>query len=308
MAFAQQRTVLAVETYGWKQDMVQVGCVQSPDLMAEFHTNPGEEHLYAFDTNIAPMLFMVNDRNEVLMCPGDSVHVVLRYQDKRATMELGGTAATLAANDLRREVAQYRRALRYKSQLLACVAVDVQPAERIAGARQLQTKLGELLDKYKGKANEHLAQYVRAEQEASIGLSLMEYPAMYAEVRKKPIAEQNIGDYWTIMEGYPLRSDRAAMMCPDYASFLMRYCLYQQEKQAVQAGQSYTRPEDLEAMFAQLATFYKGVQRDCVLYHLLANFIRQGKQLERVQPLLEQYKREYEPTPLFVQILEGFLQ
>ena len=61
-------------------------------------------------------------------------------------------------------------------------------------------------------------------------------------------------------------------------------------------------------MFQTLASYYKGVQRDAVLYQLLVNFIRNGKELERVKPLLNAYKSKYNLDKTNIETLEKLLQ
>ncbi|MCI7310265.1 MAG: hypothetical protein MR536_05385 [Prevotella sp.] len=289
-ATAQKRTALSAEVYGYKQDMNYFDCVQTPTIAAEFHNNPGEEHHYNFTTNLSPILIRINGRTEALMKSGDSLYVVVKREDKNVTATYAGTPSAVEANKLRQEIADIRRRLRYKTQLLACVAVGVKPTERIEGAKELLKQAQEAEQKYKGKADQELLDYIKAEQEASAYMSYMEYPVMFASVRKQSIAEQGIGDYWSIMDGITLRDDNAAMSCPEYASFLMRYCFYQNEKKAVKANVQYETPKTLESMFATLKEFYQGKQRDLTLYTLLTNFIRNGKEIERAIPLYEEYK------------------
>ena len=43
--FAQRKTTLSAEVNGYKREMVYFDCLQSPFFNAEFHNNPGDEHL-----------------------------------------------------------------------------------------------------------------------------------------------------------------------------------------------------------------------------------------------------------------------
>ena len=150
--------------------------------------------------------------------------------------------------------------------------------------------------------------YILAETEAAVYTSFMEYPQMYADMRKLPIAEQGIGDYWKLMDGVKLRKSEGALRCPEYVSFLMRYCFYENEKKATRQGKTYATPQQLETMFQALETFYQGAQRDATLYQLLVNFIRNGKEIERVKPLLQTYKTKYNTDKTNLEILEKLLQ
>ena len=51
-ANAQQKTTLSAEIYGYQGDMIYFDCVQTPLIAQEFYTNPGEEHIYNFESEI----------------------------------------------------------------------------------------------------------------------------------------------------------------------------------------------------------------------------------------------------------------
>ena len=79
-SFAQRKTTLSAEVNGYKREMVYFDCLQSPFFNAEFHNNPGEEHLYSFNTkNLVCML--LNGQVNVLLLPGDSIHVAVQYDN-----------------------------------------------------------------------------------------------------------------------------------------------------------------------------------------------------------------------------------
>ncbi len=79
MGHAQSKTTLSAEVFGYQRDMVYFDCVQSPFIAAEFHTNPGEEHHYSFKTSQLQCM-LINGQTNVLLMPGDSVHVVVKYE------------------------------------------------------------------------------------------------------------------------------------------------------------------------------------------------------------------------------------
>lgn len=301
--YAQKKTTLSAEVYGYKQEMVYFDCLQSPFFNAEFHTNPGDEHLYSFETkNLVCML--INGQVNVLLMPGDSIHAVVRYDGKRPSeVVFSGSEKAAAANRLITSIDDMRRQMRYKSQLLACIVVDIKPQQRIEDSRTLLSKVQEMVAKQKSQLSDVAAEYILANTEAAAYVSFMEYPQMYADTRKTPIAEQGIGDYWKLMDGVKLRSGEGALRNPDYVSFLMRYCFYENEKKA-----TYTLPRQLETMYKELAAFYQGAQRDAVLYQLLVSFIRNGKELERAKPLFAEYKAKYNVDKGYLDILEKLME
>ena len=194
--YAQKKTTLSAEVYGYKQEMVYFDCLQSPFFNAEFHCNPGDEHLYSFETK-SPVCMLINGQVNVLLLPGDSVHAVVRYDGKRPSeVVFSGSPKAVAANRMMSNIDGMKRQMRYKSQLLACVVVDVKPQQRIDDSRTLLSKVQEMVAKEKAPLSDVAAEYILATTEAAAYISFMEYPQMYAETRKTPITEQGIGDYW----------------------------------------------------------------------------------------------------------------
>ena len=307
-SFAQRKTTLSAEVNGYKREMVYFDCLQSPFFNAEFHNNPGEEHLYSFNTkNLVCML--LNGQVNVLLLPGDSIHVAVQYDNNLPPKTtFSGDKKAVVANNMLQSISELKRQMRYKSQLLACVVVDIKPQKRIEDSRILLTKVQEMVKKAGKQLTPLAAEYILSTTEAAAYTSYMEYPQMYAETRKLAVGEQGIGDYWKIMDGVKLRSTEGALASPDYVSFLMRYCFYENEKKATLANQQYTAPRQLEEMFKTLSLFYSGALRDAVLYQLLVNFTRNGKELERVRPLYLEYKNNYNINKEYLQILDKLLE
>lgn len=307
-SFAQRKTTLSAEVNGYKREMVYFDCLQSPFFNAEFHNNPGEEHLYSFNTkNLVCML--LNGQVNVLLLPGDSIHVAVQYDNNLPPKTtFSGDKKAVVANNMLQSISELKRQMRYKSQLLACVVVDIKPQKRIEDSRILLTKVQEMVKKAGKQLTPLAAEYILSTTEAAAYTSYMEYPQMYAETRKLAVSDQGIGDYWKIMDGVKLRSTEGALASPDYVSFLMRYCFYENEKKATLANQQYTAPRQLEEMFKTLSSFYSGALRDAVLYQLLVNFTRNGKELERVRPLYLEYKNNYNINQEYLQILDKLLE
>ncbi len=308
-AEAQSRkTVLTAEVYDYQRDMVHFDCLQTPLINQEFHTNPGEVHEFAFETD-KPVSMLINGQVKVFLQPGDSLHAVIRYNGKSvSTMDFSGTQQAVTQNRLYWDVERLRRSMRYRAQLLSCVVLDVKPKDRINDSRTLLSKVGAMLETAGASVSPEAASYILAEVESAVFQSLMEYPPMYAETRKLPIEQQEIGDYWTLMDGYTLRNDEVTLRCPEYAMMLMRYCFYENAKKAHQAGKEYQPPKRFEEIYKELAAFHQGEHRDYVLYMLLCNFIRNGKELERAEPLLADYKENYNKNEEYIRILDHLLQ
>ena len=302
---AQEKTTLSAQIYGYQRDMVYFDCVQTPLIAQEFHTNPGEEHLYSFECDNLVCL-TINGRTSVLLLPGDSLHVDITYEGKNVKVEYSGTERAVNNNRLMKGIENLKRSLRYKNQLLGCVALDMKPKTRIDDSRTLLEKAGALIGK--STASTEAKNYVTAMVDYDVYMSFMEYPVMYESVRGLAVAEQEIGDYWNIMEGYVTRSDAESLRCPEYFSLLMRYCFYMNEKAAKAKGEAYAMPTVLEDMYKEIAAFYSGEQRDFLLYTLLRNFIMNGQEIERADVLYKEYLEKYNTSAFHREILDMLLQ
>ena len=302
---AQQKTTLSAEIYGYQRDMVYFDCIQTPLIAQEFYTNPGEEHIYNFECDRV-VCISINGRTNVILQPGDSLHVNINYEGKSATVEYSGCERAVNNNRLLENLNNIKRSLRYKSQLLGCAALDIKPKSRIDDSRILMEKVKALVDR--SSASQEAKNYVMALTEYDVYLSFIEYPVMYQSVRGTAIDQQEIGDYWSIMDGYVTRNDAEAMNCPEYASLLMRYCFFVKEKAAHEKGEKYEMPNNLEDMYNELAGFYEGEQRDFLLYTLLCNFIRNGQDIERADVLYKDYIEKYNKDNYYKSILDLLLQ
>ncbi|MBQ3243066.1 MAG: hypothetical protein IJB01_00490 [Bacteroidaceae bacterium] len=305
MATAQEKTTLSAQVYGYQNEMVYFDCIQSPFIAQEFHTNPGEEHLYSFECDNMVAL-TINGRVNVILQPGDSLHVDINYDGKNVKVEYSGTDRAVNNNRLMKNIETIKRSMRYKSQLLGCIALDVKPDKRIADSRSLLQKANAAIER--SSASAEAKNYVAALVDYDVYMSFIEYPVMYESTRGLAVAEQGIGDYWNIAEGYVTRNDAQALSCPEYASFLMRYCFYMNEKAAKENGLQYSMPNMMEGMYKELAAFYDGEQRDFVLYILLRNFIMNGQEIERADALYKEYVEKYNVNPFHKNIIEMLLQ
>lgn len=302
---AQQRTTLSAQVYGYQRDMIYFDCMQTPLIAQEFHTNPGEEHIYNFECDNLVCL-TINGRTSVILQPGDSLHVDVNYDGKNVKVEYSGSERAVNNNRLMKSIETLKRSLRYKNQLLGCVALDVKPKSRIDDSRTLLEKANAVIER--SRASIEAKNYVTAMIEYDVYMSFMEYPVMYESVRGQAIAEQEIGDYWNIMEGYVTRTDAESLSCPEYASLLMRYCFYMNAKAANEKGEKYSMPGVMEEMYKEISEFYDGAQRDCLLYTLLRNFIMNGQEIERADLLYKDYIEKYNINPFYKSIIDMLLQ
>lgn len=304
-ATSQQKTTLSAQIYGYQRDMVYFDCVQTPLIAQEFHTNPGEEHIYSFDCD--NLVYMtINGRVKVVLQPGDSLHVDINYDGKNVKVEYSGSERAVNNNRLFKGIENIKRSMRYKGQLLGCIALDIKPKSRIDDSRILLEKANALIGN--SQASDEAKNYVKAMVDYDVYMSFIEYPVMYESTRGLAVASQEIGDYWNIMEGYTTRNDAESLSCPEYASLLMRYCFYMNEKSAREKGETYSMPKVMEEMYKEFASFYSGEQRDFLLYTLLRNFIMNGKEIERADVLYKDYLEKYNSNASYKSIIDMLLQ
>ena len=302
---AQEKTTLSAQVYGYKNDYVYFDCVQTPFISQQFHTNPGEEHIYSFECDNL-VLLTINGRINVVLQPGDSLHVDVSYEGKNTKVEYSGSERAVNNNRLLKSIDNIKRSLHYKNQLLGCVALDIKPKKRIDDSRILLEKANAIIGR--SQASAEVKNYVAAMVDSDVYMSFIEYPVMYESVRGLSISSQEIGDYWSIMDGYVTRNDEESMSCPEYASLLMRYCFYMNEKTAKEKGVVYNMPKVMEEMYNEFVSFYSGEQRDFVIYTLLRNFIMNGQQIERADILYKDYVEKYNTNPFYKGIIEMLLQ
>ena len=302
---AQQKTTLSANIDGYQRSKVYFDCMQTPLISQEFHTNPGEEHIYSFECDNL-VLLTINGRINVVLQPGDSLHVDVNYDGKNVKVEYSGSERAVKNNRLMKSMESLKASLRYKSQLLGCVALDIKPKTRIDDSKALLEKATALIAR--STASDEAKNYAAALIDYDVYMSFMEYPVMYESTRGLAVDSQEIGDYWSIMDGYVTRNDAEAMNCPEYASLLMRYCFFVKEKAAHEKGEKYEMPNNLEDMYNELAGFYEGEQRDFLLYTLLCNFIRNGQDIERADVLYKDYIEKYNKDNYYKSILDLLLQ
>lgn len=305
VAVAQQKTTLSAQIYGYQKDMVYFDCVQTPLIAQEFYTNPGEEHIYSFECDRL-ICMTINGRTSVLLQPGDSLHVDINYDGKNVTVEYSGCERAVNNNRLLENLNRIKRSLRYKNQLLGCVALDIKPQSRINDSRILLEKVNAAVEK--SPASTEAKNYIMALTDYDVYMSFIEYPVMYESVRGVAIDKQDIGNYWNIMDDYVTRNDLESMNCPEYASLLMRYCFFIKEKAANVRGEKYVISNDLEFIYKEISEYYEGNQRDFLLYTLLCNFIRNGQDIERADALYKDYIEKYNKDDYYKGILDTLLQ
>lgn len=305
----KQKTTLNCQIFDYKGNTIYFDCIQTPFIKAEFPNNPGENCNYSFETDKIVTL-IVNGRERFIMQPGDSIHAIIRYGEngRPQNVELAGTEQAVIQNNLARDLKLIQNNMRYKTQLLACIALDTKPVDRMKDSYTYLEKANRLIDRTSASCSPEFLNYIKAQIESLVYGSLIAYPPLYADTRRVPIDKQGIGDYWNIIKDYKLRDDIASLRCMEYSEFLMQYCFFQQSKKAHLAQKTYSRPNSLEGIYKELTSFYKGNQLDATLFLLISNYIRNGKEIEKVEPILKEYQEKYNSNKEYVEILNSLMQ
>lgn len=304
----EKKTTLKSQINNLQRDMVYYDCIQTPFINKSFHQNPGEIYEYEFMTDQL-VTILINGKTKVILMPGDNIEATIDYDGRNvSSVEFKGNEKAVATNRLYRDIESIRQQLRYKSQLLSCLLVDVKPKDRIEQSKTYLAKAQELVEKAGKTVHKEAVNYILAEVEAMVYMSYIEYPVMYESGRKLAIDKQEIGNYWDIMDGVKLRNDDMSFRSPEYAGLLARYCFFEKEKKAKLNGGEYKMPSSLEDTYNELAEFYTGKQRDFVLYTIISNYIRRGKDLQKADNIIKDYKEKYAKNKSFLNIIDSLLQ
>ncbi|MBR2301841.1 MAG: hypothetical protein IKA41_07835, partial [Bacteroidaceae bacterium] len=234
------------------------------------------------------------------------IHVDIQYDGRNINTTFSGSENAVKNNNFLKKIERVKRDMRYKRDLKACVVLDIKPKSRIDDSHVLLAKVKEMIAAE--QLDKDAANYILSGIESEVYLSFMEYPVMYASIRNTPVEQQEIGDYWNIMNGFEIRNDVASLRNPEYASLLMRYCFYSNEKEAKNRNEKYAYPARFETIYSEIAEFYNGEARDYILYNLLCNFIRNGQEIERADALYKDYKEKYNIDKEYTTIIDAILQ
>lgn len=307
----EKHTAISCVVNNFKRDMIYLDSPQTPEIRGEFHRNPGEEHLLTFNTDKI-ITFRVNGQElEFFLEPGDSLHADITYGDRLAeTILFGGSERAVDQNQFLWDLYRYRLSVRFKTSLNACLVLDHKPADRIAAAKQFAEEARKMLDANKKKYSKAFINYVEASIDALVCESQIYYPELYAGMRQKPISEQGIGDYWSLLDNYQTRSDEASLRCASYVDFLLKYMVYEKGKKSAdrEGGLEKFMPKTLEENYNLAVETFKGAQLDAVLFRILTNYIVQGKNIEEVEQWITDYKQKYNKDKEYVKILDLLMQ
>lgn len=308
-----EHTVMSCVINNFKRDMIYLDCQQTPLIKGEFHRNPGEEHILAFNTDKLVSIRLNGHELEFFLEPGDSLHTVIIYGERiPETITFSGTERAVRQNQFLWKLYRHRLSTRFKTSLNACVVLDHKPTDRIEAANCYAKEAREMLSADEKGYSQAFKNYVEAGIEALRGESLIYYPELYAGVRHKPINEQGLGDYWKLLDNYQTRTDEASLRCPQYVDFLLKYMVYKKASTLKDAQKSPSlasaMPQTLEASYKLAEETFKGTQLDAVLFAILAQYISQGKNIDEAETWITHYKKNHNIEKEYAQILDSLMQ
>ena len=303
------KTTLSCQIYDYRGEMIYYDCVQTPFIRAEFHNNPGESHVYEFETDDIVTL-IVNGREQFVMQPGDSLHAKVTYEGRNYTaVEYSGTPqAVLIANTLHR-IRMHRREVRYKANLPAALVVLTDPIAYHQASLDEWRAEKAILNEIKAEIPERVYNYLLSELDAIFLPNLIMYPYACAAYQKKELKDCIADDYWTALDDYQLRDDEASLRNRNYMSFLPSYAKYEICKRNGCDPATFKTSQSRESEYEELAGFYEGALRDAALFVIIYNgLVGDGRDFELCRNLSKDYLKKYNISKEYKQILKEIMK
>ena len=242
-----------------------------------------------------PSLLKINVWLWVMVCPGDEIDLNILYEGKNyKSVEFKGTSTAVKLNEAIRDGRINRVQNRYKTNPLAAVVTQVPVADYYAMTQNYWKYEQKLLESIKDEVDPFAYNYIFAELEGMYLSNLVRYPLIYADVMKKSLTSCLPSDYWSVLDSYQLKDDKATLKSFSYVGWLLTYVEYVAMREANRKGEKYQPTTDLQAAFDQLVSFYEGNLRDAALYAFLYNTISgQHQDFDQIAKLSKIYFKKY---------------
>lgn len=291
---AQKIAKISAVADGYSGRVIDFEFVDNPDNNMQFPYVSGRRMEFEVELK-EPALVKVNQWIWLMVSPGDEIHADIHYDGKNyRTAEFDGTPSAVALNEAIRDGRNHRVAGRYKTNPLAAVVTQVSAEEYYAETQANWKKEQELLEAVRTRVNPFAYEYVYAELEGMYLSNLVKYPYIVSEVAKKDIVDCIPDGYWHVLDGYRVRTSKAALKSFAYRSWLLDYKEYNDKLKANQAGQEWKYARDLQRSYDGLAEFYEGDVRDAALYILFYNAISSRQyDFGLIEKLCKDYFRKY---------------
>lgn len=242
-----------------------------------------------------PSLLKINIWLWVMVCPGDEIDLNILYEGKNyKSVEFRGTPSAVKLNEVIRDGRTNRVQNRYKTNPLAAVVTQVPVADYYTTTLNYWKYEQNLLETIKDEVNPFAYNYILAELEGMYLSNLVRYPLIYADVMKKTLNDCLPTDYWSVLDNYKLKDDKATLKSFSYVGWLLTYKEYVNMREAHKKGEKYQLTMNLQTAFNQIVDFYEGNVRDAALYALLYNSISgQNQDFDQIAKLSKIYFKKY---------------
>lgn len=310
MSQKMQKTKIEFVVENWNKQQVTLSCVEEPSLSITETYVDKNPIIHVFEINEITS-FMINGRIQVCVEPGESVVVNVKYKEKpMVESTFTGNAEAVTRNQIIDEVTSLRYAKRIKYDPLAAAAVKTIPKEYHEKSLKCLEESLVIINDPNRKVSDNFRNYFRAQTEAILLIPILEYPFIHSDVWNKDFDEFVPDDFWTFMDSYVIHSDNYSLRNVNYNYFLMNYKNYLKRKEIKKSGETnYLFGQiTLEQEYKELAKYYEGSARESVLFNFLSVCITNGKDITKVEKLLSDYLKNYNPTKKHKSELQNMMQ
>ena len=296
---AQKTAKISATAVGYTGKVVDFEFIDNPAINQQFPFK--DNQLMEFEVELKePSLMKVNAWLWRIVCPGDEIEMAIQFQGKNYKhVEFQGTPSAVALNSAIRDGRMVRINDHYKTNPLAAVVTQVPAKTYYEACLRNWKKEQEILEGVRGKVDEFAFNYIYAELEGMYMDNLVKYPFIVSDVNKKPLQECTPEGYWSILDNYQIKSDKASLKSYAYIGWLIDYLEYQERREAYKAGKEYSPAGNMEELYNKLAKAYEGDTRDAVLYLFLYNAISGQKDFDVIKKLSKDYFKKYNKDKRF---------
>mgnify|MGYP000002993527 FL=1 len=296
---AQKTAKISATAVGYTGKVVDFEFIDNPANNQQFPFK--DNQLMEFEVELKePSLMKVNAWLWMIVCPGDEIEMAIQFQGKNYKhVEFQGTPSAVALNSAIRDGRMVRINDHYKTNPLAAVVTQVPAKTYYEACLRNWKKEQEILEGVRGKVDEFAFNYIYAELEGMYMDNLVKYPFIVSDVNKKPLQECTPEGYWSILDNYQIKSDKASLKSYAYIGWLIDYLEYQERREAYKAGKEDSPAGNMEELYNKLAKAYEGDTRDAVLYLFLYNAISGQKDFDVIKKLSKDYFKKYNKDKRF---------
>lgn len=301
---AQKTAKISATVKGYNGKVVDFEFMNQDDCNQQFPYKEGAE--MAFETELDGLnLMKVNAYIWICVRPGDQIHADILYRGRNyQTAEFSGTPEMVIANNVIRDMRNYRIANDYKMNPLAAIVTQVSLSDYYkATKKELENELP-MLEARKNEIPADVYAYLYAEHQSLLLSNLILCPGMFGQGKPTVYPE----GYWNILDNYTLSEDKSALESRSYMAFLPTYKMYMQMKAAHDKGTEYMPNTTITEEYKDIAAFYNGILRENALFVFLYNQIVNGGDFDELEPLVKEYGKKYTKNKYFKNTLTNMMQ